>query len=334
MSIPSFRTPVTLIRGFIRFLGILIGWKAETSHEVATHSLLVVGFVIEGYILSQVILERFSHDFTGQILEAKPVVIIGLGIVIFLLLFHQFVVFRNFSLPKEIENRDHKEKLNETLKMTIEELQSGRSPQTLIEKLQKKASSANQSINEREFWDPKSKKLLEILTYGLFGVLTGEAGYMLTVLHEHDPSHWTARFFWAFFGTRGLAWGQTLECAFLFCAMAICVCVLVWDAIVTTSPRANQDYGDWLKTFWWNDGGSFCFWLCLFLVVTPNARWVIGVRIGSDSNAVVLGYCLYAWLFLLGCSSLYIFLTGARFLRGLKTLGTVPEYRDARFEKI
>jgi len=318
----------------MRFLGILTGWKADSSHEVATHSLLVVGFVIEGYILSQVILERFTRDFTGNILEARPVVFVGLAILIFLLLFHQFVVFRNFALPKQIENREQRKKLDETVQTTIKELEEGQSRETLIANLKKQLSASSKSGATVEFWRPKSKKLLEIFTYGLFGVLTGEAGYMLTVLYEHDASHWSAQILWTVFGTRALGWGRTLECAFLFCAMAICICVLAWDAVVTSSPSAKEDYGVWLKTFWRNDGFSFGFWLCLFAVVTPNARWMLGVRTASDSNGVNLGLCLYVWLFLAVCSGLYIGITGKRFLKGLKILGTASTYRDARFEPI
>lgn len=321
-----------IVRGVLRLFGILIGWKAHSSHEVATHNLMILGFMIEGYVLSQVGMERFRKDFHG-LRDLDGAVFWGMVLVIFLLLFHQFAIFRNFSLPLDISARNEKQVLLSGIHASVSSLEGGRPVADVVDKL--KSIVATPPIKRSKQWlGPRIKKLIEICIYGLFGVLTGEAGYMLTVLHEHDRSHWTAVVIESLFGTKGYGWGHSLECVFLICAIGICCCVLIWDYLVWLSPDIKQEYGALINVFMWNDWLSLAFWTCLFAIVTPSSRWWLGARIVQAEVDTELGLCAHAWLVLLVFSSLFVYKVGKRFVCGVQALGMAGSYSDARFEKI
>src|SRR5262245_42262080 len=209
--------------GLGRFVKIVVGWGAPTSQEVAANCLMLLGFVIEGIILWQVVLEQATKDIGRTSLPILPFLFWLVPVVIFFLLFHQFAIFRNFALPREAAHRLNRVGLETTIADAIQSLEQ-QTPPASISALAK-LKSRPQWSDEQVTW----RKRVEIVLYALFGVLTGEAGYMLTLLHEHNTNNMSAAFVLWLFDTKGQTWGRTLECVFLTCAMVICLGVLLWD---------------------------------------------------------------------------------------------------------
>lgn len=327
---------LSFVRGFVRLLGILVGREAPSSQEVATHWLILVGFSIEWVVLQRVVVAHASDDVGMTVGSVVWIALVfGTAIVILCLLFHQFVIFRNFSLPREAAHRRDRIEVDRVIQESIQALSGdGSTVPFIIDALKRVPRPEIQP--QTEWRTPRGQKGTEIAVYALFGVLTGEAGYKLTVLHEHDPSHWTADVIFTVFGTAGMGWGRSLECAFLFCAALICFLVLAWDAIVRFSPTGKRHYGNLLKTFALNDASSLLFWLCLFVVVTPSFRFLLGERFNPFNPAKTdIGVGIeVAWLVLIVFGALYVSLIGKRFFAGLRALAAEPSYLHARFKEI
>src|SRR4051812_41575503 len=77
-----------VIRGLLRFVGIVLGRKSETSQEAVANGLLVLGLAIEGYLLWNAVMVRANRDFDlSGVAEAVPIMMFLAGVVIFSLLF-------------------------------------------------------------------------------------------------------------------------------------------------------------------------------------------------------------------------------------------------------
>jgi hypothetical protein len=329
-SRPSFAARIgALLRdlacGPIRFIGILAGWKAESSQEVATHLLLLIGFSIEWVVLQRVVVEQAMKDARLDGPNLVPALDFATSIVILCLLFHQFVIFRNFSLPRNAEDRRRQLSLDRKVDQSVHFLQAGNVSATL--EILKHLQDPSGVREPKEVKRLRLLKFFEIMIFAFFGVLTGEAGYMLTVLREHDGAHWTSRALLDAFGTSGWAWGRTLECTFLLCATIVCLLVLLWDGIVALSPTTKARYGGSLWTFVKNDFLSLLFWLSLFVLNTPSARFWLGERFTGGLG----GNIPNVWGFLGATSLLYVVLIGKRVWAGFKALASEPSYLDARF---
>lgn len=281
-----------ILRGLKFLFLIAIGWNANSSQEIATNLLIIVGFFIEGIVLHEAIMRQATADFLPTFGIVRIASVIAFAFVAASLFFHQFVIFRNFSL------------------------------------------SPGAGVNSKE----RKQRWLEVALYVCFGVLTGEVGYLLTVVREHNPSSRIADAIVTLFGTRKpfiekeLDWLLTLECAFLLGAISICFFVLVWDAFVRSSPNTNSDDRAWLETYWRNDLTSLAFWICLLTVVTPRARWQFGVRFDPirDLGTVIV----LAWI-VIGASSLsYVIMMSKRLKAGLNALAAEESYAAARLKKI
>src|ERR1041384_8616043 len=314
--------------GLWRFIKIVLGWGAPTSQELAANSLMLVGFFIEGFILWQVVLAQAKNDIGPTSLPVLAFLRWLVACLIYFLLFHQFAIFRNFALPREAAHRASRTEFDHTI------VEASRS----LEQSDPRAhSAALAKLNRRFHWqeDPVTwRKRVEVVLYALFGVLTGEAGYMLTLLHERNENHVSAAFVAWLFGTQN-KWGETLECVFLTCAMFICIGVLLWDVSVASSEKARKQYESLLKQFFVYDGLSLVFWACLWAVVTPNVRWQLGAQLdAANGGQPQLGLCGSVWVILIVFSALYIGVLLRRFWRGMVTLGKEPTYNDARFKEI
>lgn len=275
-----------------------VGHGAETTQETATHVLMLVGFAIEGSLLFQAAWRGAKNDFSGPlgVASVQVLLMIVLTLVVALLLFHQFMIFRNFTVPRT----------------------AARTRGTPVPQVR------------------RSQKLLEVSIYFLFGVLTGEAGYALTLVYQHNQSNWSASALKTLFGTdRGYSplsdaeqWGLTLLCTFLLCATIICLLVLAWDFVASRDTHQRSLYPDGLlSSFKFPDFLSALFWFCLLLVVSPRFRWSAGVR---HSPLPDLGHFWFAWAVLGMCSLLYLFLMLRRVFRALDVLGAAADYPEAR----
>src|SRR5262245_14109582 len=198
---------------------------------------MLVGFAVEGIILWQVVLEQATKDIGRTPLPILPFLFWLVPVVVFFLLFHQFAIFRNFALPREAAARANRIGLETTIAEAIQSLEQTNAAvvNSVVSKLKNRPRWNDEQVTGR--------KRVEIALYALFGVLTGEAGYMLTLLHEHNSSNMTSVLVMGLFATQGESWGRTLECVFLTCAMVICLLVLLWDLLVAFSPEGREQYG-------------------------------------------------------------------------------------------
>jgi hypothetical protein len=311
--------------GVGRLIKIVFGVGSEDSQAKAGHFLMVLGFCIEGWIMTQVLMDNLGDD-AGKVnfiaLLQLPLSLFFVGVMC-CLLFHQFVIFRNFSLPKNAAAQIH----YDLLRAAIANLRTDPTNTTKsdLEQLKLLALVPPPAIPSR--FSRTSKSFIEISIYLLFGVLTGEAGYMLTVIHERYPSNWSVSAAFTTFGTQ-TSWGHTLECTFLLCAALICITVLVWDTLVILSPAKHQ-YNSFWFTFFSNDVLSLLFWTCLIAVVTPRARSYFGAVDSSHP-----GKLPDFWFFLLVFGGVYACMIGSRIWKGLEYLGRLKTYDEARFVAI
>lgn len=309
---------------------IVLGWRSHTSQEVATNLLLLVGFSIEWIVLQKLVLNQATLDSSSDLGQMMPLLVIGSSIVILCLLFHQFAIFRNFSVPWEVEQRERLDTIDAAVQKSLDTLNQGDATKAID--LLQNVPSAREIAPPTDLFRRRVQKGFEILIFALFGVLTGEAGYMLTVLHEHDQSHWTSQAIRNLFGTTGWEWGRTLECAFLLCAALVCLFVLIWDFVIAASPKARERYRGSLPTFIKNDFLSLLFWSCLFIVNTPSIRFLLGERFAPRSE---IGPILtYAWGILILFSVLYVLVVLKRIWRALGVLAAEPTYMDARVRQV
>lgn len=316
--------------GARRLGSCILGIAGKPSHEIAAHWLLFIGFSIEAIVLHSAIYNGYKHDFQGErAQQLAPLICVAIVLIILGLLYHQFMIFRNFSLPEKIAvYRLRKKNL------------------LLAEKVKQNIAGKNEidfkdisELAEGIILYPKievgatirrKRKVCEIGIYLLFGVLTGEAGYMLTVLNHHPqkPS-WLIETVGFLFGTKAHPWATTLECLFLVCAACVCGLVLWWDRIVLGSRILKDEFGEELiKGFRKLDLLSLLFWLFLFVIVTPSIRGLLGAEPITPEDAeisilltqVEIGKVIWAWVGLFVSALFYTINIIDRWQKGLQKL--------------
>jgi len=323
----------TFFRGVGRFLLILCGMRSASSHESATYLFLMLGFFVEGIVLFGLIIERAAHDFSyfphGYGFEKAAPVVVFLFVVVTLLLFcHQFLIFRNFSVVPEAERRTERQRIAAEIDAAVTSIEKNDvgSGLTILKRLPTIEGSASPPTNR----GPQASVLawIERLVFLFFGVLTGEAGYCLTVLHEHHGAERLVVGLQRVLGTEA-SWGLTLGCVFLACAAAICVLVLVWDAMAYFSSETRARFGKKLRQFVLDDILSLFFWTSLFIVITPEARLHLGVQ-GEYPVIATLGWCSLVWFCLVAFSVWYVLALGKRLLAAAASLASEPTYDAGR----
>jgi hypothetical protein len=318
------------LRGVGRFLKILLGVKSASSHESATYLFLMLGFIVEGVVVFGLILERAAHDFSyfryGFEKATLPAVILLISVTVLLFL-HQFLIFRNFALVAESDRKEQRQEFAVEIGAAVASIEKSEigSALSILKALPIFRTAASPPAGRR----PRALLLtwIERLVFLFFGVLTGEAGYCLTVLHEHHEAGWLVDGLQRVLGTA--SWGLTLGCVFLACAAAVCLLVLVWDLAAAFSAETRARLGKRLKHFIIDDLLSFLFWISLFCVVTPEVRLMLGVQ-GEYPVIATLGWCSLVWVFLLFFSVWYVLALGKRLLSATAALASEPTYDDAR----
>jgi hypothetical protein len=353
--------------GVWRFIKIVSGVGSENSHEIANNYVLLLGFVIEYLIIREAVMAKFPNS---ALLTVGSYL---LTIVLVPLFLHQFMIFRNFALPQKIEKHREQKKLTE-LRKHCEDLAN---PEANIAPTS--IGTAEQIIHVQES-EPNSpprsgvwlrilqwpwrrrKKALEIAIYFLFAVLTGEAGYMLTLLRANNTEGHSS------------AITQIVERKFTDYEFFSAVTDLVkteperpTNLIQEPERRANRNVGP--SKFVIEDRrqwglaleGLFLFTatvICVLVLVwdsivllTPSERKhyarLICLFILLDVLSFVIWGCvlviitplwprldLFAWLVLCLFYIVYVIATCVRFLRGFRELGSPLSYEDSRFVKI
>jgi hypothetical protein len=327
--------------GVKRLIRAVLSTRGKASHEVAGTWLLLLGFVIEFYILQDVIIHQFREDFGDGNAMFLVVVAIAGALVILALLFHQLMIFRNFSLPHRLELRNQQQRVTTLVGTIHSSISQGRPLHSAVGEL---SGLVAPQVTSHPAWRTRrrAKKVCEVTTYLLFGVLTGEAGYLLTVLRESaarrladsNPGAVTTGVVGkvqAFFGTGSADWGNTMECLFLLCAALICACVLTWDYLVRFTPPAREEYRSMLARFFWDDWTSFVFWIVLLVIVTPRFRAQFGgvQYVSNYQTTKALGFISWAWGILLLFAVAYALSIGFRVKRGLDSLAKQQSDDDA-----
>jgi hypothetical protein len=251
-------------KGVWRLWLLLRGKNHEQSREIADYWLFMIGVSVEIVLLLLVFLRAQQQESDAF---AR---IIGAGLLFFLciaLALHQFLIFRNSSLP---------------------------------------------GVPERK------RRVHEIMICFLFGVLTGEIGYLYVLGRSHyEPIvSWSDKLFGPIPGENwqpGQAWnidqlGVALTGIFALGAAFLFFLVLLWDFRITRDLESRQRYFPQLIFFWVMDLLATGIWAAVAGVVLPNERLFSASR--------------HSWLYLLGVLSLlYTFCAGVRLSYAVYRLG-------------
>lgn len=278
------------VRGLIRYIRLFGGFCSGSTHHAASNWLLGIGFFVEYSVIGHVFhgdINPFTNDNDSvlrSVVEWLP------KIILLPLFFHQFLIFRNFTIPTSHTAA------GETL------------------------HGLGATSHDWNGWRT-IRSILEFLIYLAFGVITGEAGYLYAIGHLSETH--TA----PFTSIQGLTGHSSnlkmaLETLFILGAILVCILVIIWDLLVWLSIKWGRSEADkeryyislgGPKLLWWFlalDVFSLGIWLAIASVIWPtmyltgNARdrmsWaIIGVALSA------LFYCTIALCrFILGCADL------------------------------
>lgn len=190
---------------------------------------------------------------------------------------------------------------------------------------------------ERSREEPESRSIVsrwrgrvEILIFVVFGVLTGEVGYILTLAHEAHAFNPVGAALKGFYGTSGYPWGTTLKCLFISFAAFVCILVMIWDALMAAEGRDGKlNLGrEELKIFVVMDGISLVYWCLLGGIITPRLRYLMGARFSNGNYFMGVqepGGVTYLWAALLFFALVYILASLWRLRRAIAVLDDIPE---------
>jgi hypothetical protein len=355
------------VRGFWRFLKIVGGIGSEYSYEKAANYVLLAGFLVEYLIIREAVIQK--GPIPGHLQMMMRILLTLLLIPLF---FHQFLIFRNFSLPYKIAGKRDQGQVRRACEELLSVIAScDEAIETKRDKILSLVKTIDTSTDDLDAGVPdvarpdanrltrytwaKRKTILEITVYFLFSVLTGEAGYLLTIIRAHESSnvsssaiHWIENAMTRQTYDEALQqfkkrevvqpgelqaavpsseaimradrdrWGTALEGLFILTASVVCFIVLLWDLVVMCTPSERKRYDRLIMYFFWNDVLSLVIWSCVLIIVTPLA---------PD-----LGYA--AWVLLALFYLIYLILIGLRLWQGIVDLGRPDEYEEARLIKI
>jgi hypothetical protein len=279
---------------------LLFGRGSGSAHASATQFTLLIGFCVEAVLMVGVMVEVFeNHSAQGHSPVAQNFARATTSILITSLLYHQFLIFRNFSIPAHSHN------------------------------IQQKPASEN--------WARALRSVVEWLLYLVFGVITGEAGYLIALEHfnaygdpqgGHDMYHAVTRFLNT--GETHESLPTTLKALFVKGALGVCILVLVWDILMlisggcykseTDRDRYFEKFGFMRLPIWFVlcDLMSFFVWCIVASLVCPAcAHWFSG-------NTEVKFQVLYLTVMVYGLLNL------SRFAVGVRHLGAVDSFEEAK----
>lgn len=179
------------------------------------------------------------------------------------------------------------------------------------------------------------KRYVELSIYIFFGVLTGEAGYMLTIISLPDCNGIIFSFFSNLLGIDNL--GLMLKFLFIFVAAVVCLLVIIWDFLFYLQFKdTNIKDINILKKFIGLDILSLFYWGLFALVLIPNAWEWIGVtqdvcnNVTQDvCNNVDRGYVILAWVFMSLFALTYCLVCIKRIKEGIIELAKAPSYEKS-----
>jgi hypothetical protein len=173
------------------------------------------------------------------------------------------------------------------------------------------------------------KSIVEFCIYLLFGVISGEAGYLYAVGSVNASK--SAVFTWVqqnMLGNASLR--EALEGLFVIGALSLCMLVLLWDVLVAIAIRSPKKgnalrnrYGRVLKWFFVLDVFSLALWV------------VIGSFIFSDlNNQIGRPTEFNKFIVLIFLSGVYLIASVVRLWKGIRRLGKEPSLQHAKLVAI
>ena len=193
------------------------------------------------------------------------------------------------------------------------------------------------------------KRYVELSIYILFGVLTGEAGYMLTIISLPNLDGIIYSFFLNLFGGDAKDLGLILKCLFICVAALVCLLVILWDILFySQSKNANRDERSVFnsekfknfkkfkkfKKFVYLDVLSFLYWLAFAFVLIPNLREYLGVITQGADNDVNRNGVIVVWMLMFVFALSYCFICTMRITEGIIQLAKAKSYEKSLEEII
>jgi hypothetical protein len=294
-SLPGvLRYPILCI---VRLALLLTGLGRGSSHHAAGQALLGVGFYVEYQIIRVVFLNKNPEDAgtpTWSLVNMLPIA------VLLPLFYHQFVIFRNFTLPTRAHDGDELDAATE------------KNPCRTL------------------------RSVLEFIIYMAFGVITGEAGYLYAIGHVSESTNSVFLSLRSFIGPTDLK--TDLKSLFVLGAALVCALIIVWDLLVLLNVcicKSKSDSESYFANFWkfpliaWFfalDILSLLLWLTVATIICPNfERFAQDTLKASEKGALRASFFLLEVFVLL-----YAIVSFLRFVVGCNRIATAASFEEAR----
>jgi hypothetical protein len=278
-----------------RLFLLLTGLRSGSAHHAAGQALLGIGFYVEYQIIRVVFINKNIEDsgtFAWSLINYLPI------IILIPLFYHQFVIFRNFTLPHREGDMDQ--------------------PPDVTKREQNPCRSL------RSFY--------EFLIYLAFGVITGEAGYLYAIgsLSESTNS--------VFVHLRQMLGSPSdlrtdLKSLFVMGAALVCALILIWDVLVLLNAKvwkSKRDSVSYLVSFgkfpllvWFFvlDALSLFIWLIVATIISPKFEHLVDA---NEKLALRTSFECLKFVALV-----YVIFSLARFSVGCKRIATADTFEEA-----
>ena len=293
--------------GLGRFLCMVTGIRSDSPHHAASLYVLFAGLFVEIILINNFLMHK-SQSIRAA--ESPTSALIGWIVIVLLLplFLHQFMIVRNFTLMHAGTHDDRDIPF---------------------------ADSAAFDGKHRKYLSGFYaccfflKSIVEFCIYLLFGVISGEAGYLYAVGSVNASK--SGAFTWVEQNMLGSApLREALEGLFVIGALSLCMLVVLWDVLVAIAIRSPKG-GDALRTryervlvwFFVLDFFSLALWMVIGSFIFPYLNNHIGEP--TEFNKFII---------LIFLSGVYLIASVVRLWKGIRRLGKEPSLQHAKLVAI
>jgi hypothetical protein len=280
------------------FLQVIFGLEHKSPQGIAHYWVLVIGFILESTVLHSTV----NSNVPVIMMEYPVLVEIVIDLIIFNLIFHQILIFRNFS---------------------VSDAESYNSANMHLQTI-----SNNSTEN--------LKKILLCITFLIFigiSAVAGEFGYLFAVsklAHIGDTGGIISWLINTLGATKEvieqrfkhelpinnpemLTLKYSLKGLFVMGATILCVLVIAWDIVIKFIPDEYKKFeGVWLL-FIFMDLLSLSVWVFISPLIIPNADFMTSMDV---------------WIFLMLIMVIYSVFSGLRIWKGYAKITNTNDLTD------